>query len=228
MFLRSRVLNPFLKRSLFKPAQSVPRIFSFGKFSTKDDEAAEIDWDALDRKAIVKIFTKNMESEMYHRIQDQWQKPLARKQAYRARKLERDAKREPMPEETQKFVVHPGTEQITYPQDPYGIFAIVQIGGKQYKVTKDCTVMLEKTPFEVGDQIVIDQVVMVGTKEYTSIGRPFVETAKVYATVEEESKTEKVIIFKKRRRKTFQKNQGHRQTVHNIRVDGIEHGLETL
>ena len=63
---------------------------------------------------------------------------------------------------------------------------------------------------EVGQQICIEDVLLVGTKDYTAIGRPVVSKAKVYATLEEESRTEKVIIFKNRRRKGYQKNAGHR------------------
>lgn len=66
---------------------------------------------------------------------------------------------------------------------------------------------------------------MIGTKDYTSVGRPFVETAKVFATVEEESRTEKVIIFKKQRREGYQRNKGHRQNIMCIRIDNIVHEL---
>ncbi|CAI2379548.1 unnamed protein product [Moneuplotes crassus] len=227
MFLRTRLFNPLWKSTSMMANCIRPSVthVQFFAFSAKSEDAADIDWDAIDSKSIKKLTSYHMESKLYSQLSDQWKKPLAKKQATKARRLEREAKREPMPEEDQKLVVHDGVQQITYPQDPYGIFAIVQIAGKQYKVTKDSTVLLEKTPFSVGDQIVIEQVVMIGTKEYTSIGRPFIETAKVYATIEEESRTEKVIIFKKKRRKTYQKNKGHRQTIHGIRIDGIEHTI---
>ena len=66
---------------------------------------------------------------------------------------------------------------------------------------------------------------MVGTAEYTAIGRPTIGNARVYATIEEYSQTEKVIIFKKKRRKGYQKNGGHRQLVNVLRIDRIEHDL---
>ena len=66
---------------------------------------------------------------------------------------------------------------------------------------------------------------MIGTKDYTSIGRPFVSTAKVYATIEEKSRTQKVIIFKKRRRKGYQRNKGHRQNIFQIRIENIVHTI---
>ena len=79
---------------------------------------------------------------------------------------------------------------------------------------------------EIGTQICIDDVLLVGTKDYTAIGRPVVSKAKVYATVEEISKTDKVIIFKKQRRKGYQKSQGHKQTINMIKIDKIEHVID--
>ena len=64
---------------------------------------------------------------------------------------------------------------------------------------------------------------MVGTKDYTAVGRPNVSKAKVYATVEEQSQTEKVIYFKLRRRQGYQRNGGHRQNIAVLRVDKIVH-----
>ena len=85
--------------------------------------------------------------------------------------------------------------------------------------------MLDKTNFKPGELIIFDKVLLVGSKEYTSIGRPYIETAKVVGTVEEVTKTEKVIIFKKRRRKGYQKNMGHRSEVTIVRVDKVIHDL---
>ena len=66
---------------------------------------------------------------------------------------------------------------------------------------------------------------MVGTQDYTAIGRPQVQKARVFATVEECSQTEKVIYFKLSRRKGYQRNGGHRQTVNVLRIDKIEHSV---
>ena len=86
--------------------------------------------------------------------------------------------------------------------------------------------MVEMIPFEVGQQICIDEVLMIGTKDYTAIGRPLVSAAKVYATVEELTQTEKVITFKHRRRKgNSQTSAGHRQNVNILRIDLIEHDV---
>ena len=63
--------------------------------------------------------------------------------------------------------------------------------------------LVEKLELEVGEKFVIDQIMLVGTKDYTSIGRPFIESAKVFASVEEQNLASKVIIFKKKRRKMY-------------------------
>ena len=84
-------------------------------------------------------------------------------------------------------------------------------------------VMTEKLPFEVGQQICLDDVLMVGTKDYTAVGRPVVTKARVYATVEESVQTEKVIFFKLQRRKGYQRSGGHIQIVNVLRIDKIDH-----
>jgi large subunit ribosomal protein L21 len=84
--------------------------------------------------------------------------------------------------------------------------------------------MLERVDdLHVGDTFTFDKVLLVGSDEYTSIGRPYVESAKVLASVEEKSKTEKVIVFKKKRRKGYQRNQGHRQEIMHVRILKIVH-----
>ena len=70
--------------------------------------------------------------------------------------------------------------------------------------------MVEHLPFKIGEQICLDDVLMIGTKDYTAIGRPNVTKAKVYATVEESVQTEKVLYFKLSRRSHYQRNGGHR------------------
>ena len=67
---------------------------------------------------------------------------------------------------------------------------------------------------------------MVGTTDYTSIGRPSVDRARVYATLEEKGISEKVIVFKKKRRQGYQKSRGHKQMLNVIKIDKIEHLVE--
>ena len=75
-------------------------------------------------------------------------------------------------------------------------------------MVKDSKIMLEilDDSFEVGQQLVFDNVLILGTPEYTALGRPSVENAKVFVTLEEITRSEKVIVFKKKRRKGYQKS----------------------
>ena len=124
----------------------------------------------------------------------------------------------------EKFVVHNPDKSISIPAQDDKLFAVVLFNGLQHKITRDDTIMLEKVDdLNVGDTFTFDKVLLVGSDEYTSIGRPYVNSAKVLATVEEKSLTEKVIILKKKRRKGYQRNQGHRQSVMFVRVMKIFH-----
>ena len=105
------------------------------------------------------------------------------------------------------------------------LFAVMRLNDRQIKVITNDRIQMEKLPFEIGDQICIEDVLMIGTTDYTAIGRPRVQNARVFATLEELASTEKTLIFKKRRRKGYQKTQGHRQEVHVLRVDRIEHDI---
>ena len=105
------------------------------------------------------------------------------------------------PQETPSLYVHNQEEGITIPPNPMQTFAVVCIKGMQYKVTRDDRLMSEwLEEFEVGQQIELNEVLLVGTSDYTAVGRPTVAKAKVLATVEEHTQTTKSLIFKKRRR----------------------------
>lgn len=90
--------------------------------------------------------------------------------------------------------------------------------------------MMEKMDLKAGDFFTFDKVLLVGTNEYTSIGRPYVESCQVLAQVESNQLTDKVIVFKKKRRKGYQKSQGHRQEVTMIRIVKVVHkpSIDTL
>ncbi len=120
--------------------------------------------------------------------------------------------------------MHNPDKSISIPAPDDKLFAVVLFKGLQHKITKYDTIMLERIDdLNVGDTFTFDKVLLVGSDEYTSIGRPYVNSAKVLATVEEKSLTEKVIVFKKKRRKGYQRNQGHRQSVMHVRILKIIH-----
>ena len=101
------------------------------------------------------------------------------------------------------------------------MYAVIKTGGKQYRVVDGEKLKIEQIPAEVGAEITIDQVLMVGEGESVKIGSPLVTGASVKATVLSQGRHDKVMIFKMRRRKHYQKHQGHRQNYTEIRVDGI-------
>lgn len=101
------------------------------------------------------------------------------------------------------------------------MYAVIKTGGKQYRVAPGEKIKIEQIPADVGSQIVIDQVLMVGEGESVKVGNPLVSGAKVTATVVSHGRGVKIRIFKLRRRKHYQKTQGHRQNYTEIRVDAI-------
>ena len=137
---------------------------------------------------------------------------MAKKRLRRARQLENPPNTvEPDTSGNECIYVHSPEQGVTLPPHPNKIYAVIDVKGHQHKVTKDDRVMLEKlisddaeeTPMDVGQQIIFENVLIVGTEDYTSIGRPNVPHARVYATLEEKTRSEKVIIFKKKRRKGY-------------------------
>ena len=101
------------------------------------------------------------------------------------------------------------------------MYAVIKTGGKQYRVAAGEKLKIEQIPADVGAEVVIDQVLMVGEGESVQVGAPLVAGATVKATVLSQGRHDKVTIFKMRRRKHYQKHQGHRQNYTEIRIDGI-------
>lgn len=101
------------------------------------------------------------------------------------------------------------------------MYAVVKTGGKQYKVAVGEKLKVEQIAADIDSQIVLDQVLMVVDGEAVQIGAPLVAGASIKATVVSHGRGEKVRIFKMRRRKHYQKRQGHRQNFTEIRIDAI-------
>ena len=101
------------------------------------------------------------------------------------------------------------------------MYAIVEIAGQQFKVEKDRKVYVHRLAAEEGAQIEFDSVLLVDNDGQVKIGTPKVEGAKVTAKVLAHVKADKVLIFKKRRRKTYQKLNGHRQSMTQIQIEAI-------
>jgi large subunit ribosomal protein L21 len=101
------------------------------------------------------------------------------------------------------------------------MYAVLKTGGKQYRVQSGESVRVEALSAAVGAAVSFEEVLMVGEGESVRVGTPFVAGAKVKATVVAHGRGEKVRIFKLRRRKHFQKSQGHRQGYTEVRIDDI-------
>ena len=101
------------------------------------------------------------------------------------------------------------------------MYAVVKTGGKQYKVTVGENLNVEQIPAELDSQIELTEVLMIADGDKVQVGAPFVSGAKVVAKVVEHGRGEKIRIFKMRRRKHYQKRQGHRQNYTRIEIVSI-------
>jgi len=101
------------------------------------------------------------------------------------------------------------------------LYAIVETGGRQFRMEPDKTLRIPKVEAPVGGTLELDTVLLVQGESGLSVGRPRVDGAKVVAQVVKQGREEKVLIFKKKRRKRYQKKNGHRQPFTEIRVKEI-------
>jgi large subunit ribosomal protein L21 len=101
------------------------------------------------------------------------------------------------------------------------MYAVIKTGGKQYRVCAGQKLKVEQIPADVGAEVTLDQVLMVGEGESVKVGAPLVAGASVKCTVVSHGRHDKVKIFKMRRRKHYQKHQGHRQNYTELRIDSI-------
>ena len=104
------------------------------------------------------------------------------------------------------------------------MYAVIRTGGKQYKVAPNDVIVVEKLMAENGAMVQFDEVLMVGGEGNASVGAPLVAGAVVTARVLDQGKGDKVIVFKKRRRKNFRRKKGHRQLETTLRIAGIYTG----
>ncbi|RLA08984.1 MAG: 50S ribosomal protein L21 [Gammaproteobacteria bacterium] len=101
------------------------------------------------------------------------------------------------------------------------MFAVIETGGKQYKVESGLRLRVEKIDAEVGAGVDLDKVLMVVADEGVQIGKPYLEGAHVSATVQEQGRGKKIRIIKFKRRKHFRKQMGHRQSYTELLIGDI-------
>lgn len=107
------------------------------------------------------------------------------------------------------------------------MFAVIRTGGKQYRVTPNAVLKVEKLEAEAGGTVTFTDVLAVGVEGSLTIGAPTVADASVTATVIAQDRLDKIIIFKKRRRQNSRRRNGHRQHVTVVRVAGINANGQT-
>jgi large subunit ribosomal protein L21 len=108
------------------------------------------------------------------------------------------------------------------------MFAIIKTGGKQYRIQAGDVLTVEMIPAEPKQKVLFNQVLLIADDQETMIGMPFLEKAAVRAAVIENLKDEKVIVFKKKRRKQFRRTRGHRQDLTKLLVEKIILDVDAL
>ena len=101
------------------------------------------------------------------------------------------------------------------------MYAIVEIAGQQFKVEKDQQVFVHRLENKEGESVSFDKVLLIDNGKKVNVGAPAIEGATVTAKVLEHLKGDKVIVFKKKRRKGYKKKNGHRQYLTSIQIEGI-------
>lgn len=101
------------------------------------------------------------------------------------------------------------------------MYAVVETGGKQYRVQEGDEIIVEKLGIEAEEEVVFDKVLAAGEGADIKIGTPYVEGASVKGTVIENGKAKKVIVFKYKAKKDYRKKRGHRQPYTKVKIDSI-------
>jgi len=102
------------------------------------------------------------------------------------------------------------------------MYAVIEQGGKQYRVAEGDTLRIEKTTGNPGDEILLDRVLLVQDQEQVRVGKPFLEDVRIRAEILAQRRAKKIIVFKFKRRKNYRKKNGHRQYYTGIRIKAIE------
>ncbi len=102
------------------------------------------------------------------------------------------------------------------------MFAVVRTGGKQYKVQKNDKIEVDRLDVQAGETVNLDEVLFIGDDKAAKVGAPFVAGAKVVAEVLSQKRSEKITIFKKKRRQNYRRKNGHRQDMTLIQIKDIK------
>ena len=108
------------------------------------------------------------------------------------------------------------------------MYALVKTGGKQYRVAKDDTILVERIAADEGAEVILNDIVMLADGDKVTIGTPIVEGAAVSATVMRQTRGPKIIIFRRKRRKNHRRTQGHRQDLTLLKINDIAEDAKKL
>ena len=108
------------------------------------------------------------------------------------------------------------------------MYALVKTGGKQYRVSKDDTILVEHIAAEEGAEVILSDIVMLGDGDKVTIGTPKVDGAAVSATVVRQTRGPKIIVFRRKRRKNHRRTQGHRQDLTLLKINDIAEDAKKL
>ena len=98
------------------------------------------------------------------------------------------------------------------------MFAVIKTGGKQYRVANNDVILVEKLAGEAGEEISLEEVLMVGEGDKVTVGTPLVDGAAVKASIIDQTRGDKIIVFKKKRRQNYRRKKGHRQDLTALRI----------
>lgn len=101
------------------------------------------------------------------------------------------------------------------------MYAIVRIGNRQYRAEAGTIIDVERLPQAAGEKVTFGEVLLIGNDAETVIGQPTIEGASVTATIEEQFRAEKIIVFKYRQRTNYRRKRGHRQYLTRLRIEAI-------
>jgi len=101
------------------------------------------------------------------------------------------------------------------------MYAVIQTGGKQYRVQPGDTLVVESLPGSAGDSVEFGEVLLVSNEDQVAVGRPLVEGAKVTGEIVEQGRGEKLVVYKFKRRKDYRRKTGHRQSYTSVKIGDI-------
>lgn len=101
------------------------------------------------------------------------------------------------------------------------MYAIIESGGRQYRAEEGHSFSVEKLPYEVGQQIELDKVLLVADGEHVSVGRPYLEGARIKATIVDQYRGPKIFVWKYKPKIRYRRRRGHRQYYTRLRIDEI-------